>query len=86
MIEQRINELKEKLNKASYEYYTLDNPTLSDYEYDMLMAELIKLEDENPNLKTADSPTNRIGGEVLTKFTKVTHSEKMMSFVRLIRE
>ena len=79
MIEQRINELKEKLNKASYEYYTLDNPTLSDYEYDMLMAELIKLEDETPNLKTADSPTNRIGGEVLTKFTKVTHSEKMMS-------
>ena len=79
MVEQRINELKEKLNKASYEYYTLDNPTISDYEYDMLMAELIKLEEENPSLKTSDSPTNRIGGEVLTKFTKVTHSEKMMS-------
>ncbi len=79
MVEQRINELKEKLNKASYEYYTLDNPTISDYEYDMLMAELIKLEEENPSFKTSDSPTNRIGGEVLTKFTKVTHSEKMMS-------
>ena len=78
-VENRINELKEILNKASYEYYTLDKPTISDYEYDMLMAELIKLEDENPSLKTIDSPTNRIGGEVLTKFTKVTHKEKMMS-------
>lgn len=75
----RINELKEILNKASEAYYVYDNPIMEDYEYDKLLDELIKLEDEHPELKTADSPTNRIGGEVLSKFVKVTHTEKMMS-------
>lgn len=75
----RVNELKEILNKASYEYYVLDKPTMEDYEYDRLMDELIKLENEDPSLKTPDSPTNKIGGEVLTKFEKVTHTTKMMS-------
>lgn len=77
--EARLNELKEILNKAAYEYYVLDHPTMEDYEYDRLMAELIKIENEYPELKTADSPTNKIGGEVLTKFEKVTHTSKMMS-------
>lgn len=75
----RINELKDILNKASEAYYVYDNPIMEDYEYDKLITELIALEEENPNLKTADSPTNRIGGEILTKFEKVTHSQKMMS-------
>ena len=75
----RIDELKEILNKASYQYYVLDNPIMEDYEYDRLMNELIKIEEANPELKTLDSPTNRIGGEVLTKFEKVKHEEKMMS-------
>ncbi len=75
----RIEELKEILNKASVEYYVNDNPTMEDYEYDRLMAELIELEDKNPELKTNDSPTNRIGGEVLSKFEKVVHPNKMMS-------
>ncbi len=76
---ERIEELKEILNKASVEYYVNDNPTMEDYEYDRLMAELIELEDKNPELKTIDSPTNRIGGEVLSKFEKVVHPNKMMS-------
>lgn len=75
----RINELKEILNKANEAYYVNDNPIMEDYEYDRLMNELISLEEANPELKTIDSPTNRIGGEVLSKFEKVTHSEKMMS-------
>lgn len=79
MIKKRIDELKEIINKANYEYYTLDNPTISDYEYDIAMAELIRLEEENPSLKTLDSPTNRVGGEVLDKFQKVTHSKEMKS-------
>ncbi|MBP5342454.1 NAD-dependent DNA ligase LigA [bacterium] len=79
----RIEELKSLINKANYEYYTLDNPTISDYEYDMAMAELIKLENEYPSLKTADSPTNRIGGEVLDKFKKVTHTKEMKSLADL---
>lgn len=78
-LEKRIEQLKEILNKASYEYYVLDNPTIEDYEYDRYMDELIKIENEHPELKTLDSPTNKIGGEVLSKFEKVTHTSKMMS-------
>ncbi|MDE6656733.1 MAG: NAD-dependent DNA ligase LigA [Anaeroplasmataceae bacterium] len=76
---ERINELKEILNQASYEYYVLDHPTLEDYEYDRYMEELIRLENEHPDLRTADSPTNKIGGEVLSRFEKVVHTTKMMS-------
>lgn len=76
---ERINEIKEILNKAATAYYVNDNPIMEDYEYDKLMNELIKLETNNPNLKTLDSPTNRIGGEVLSKFDKVTHTIKMAS-------
>ena len=75
----RINELKEILNKASEAYYVNDKPFMEDYEYDRLMEELIKIENEHPELRTPDSPTNRIGGEVLSKFEKVTHSVKMAS-------
>lgn len=75
----RVKELHEILNKASEAYYVYDNPIMDDYDYDMLMNELIKIEEENPELKTLDSPTNRIGGEVLTKFEKVTHKVKMAS-------
>ncbi len=75
----RIEELKEILNQASIDYYVNDNPKMEDYEYDRLMAELIDLENKNPELKTPDSPTNRIGGEVLSKFEKVVHPNKMMS-------
>ncbi|MDE7263338.1 MAG: NAD-dependent DNA ligase LigA [Anaeroplasmataceae bacterium] len=76
---ERVNQLKEILNRASYEYYVLDHPTMEDYEYDQLMEELIHLENEHPDLKTLDSPTNKIGGEVLDKFEKVRHTSKMMS-------
>ena len=82
-VKERIEELKKLINKANYEYYTLDNPTISDYEYDMAMSELIDLETKYPLLKTKDSPTNRIGGEVLDKFTKVTHRSEMKSLADL---
>lgn len=75
----RLTELKQILNQASYEYYVLDHPTMEDFEYDRLMEELIKIENEHPELKTADSPTNKIGGVVLDKFEKVVHTSKMMS-------
>ena len=76
---ERVNELKKILNEAAVAYYVNDNPIMEDYEYDRLITELIKLENENPELKSADSPTNRIGGEVLSKFEKVKHKVKMMS-------
>lgn len=85
-IKNRVDELKKILNKANYEYYVLDNPILQDYEYDRFLKELISLENENPELKTADSPTNRVGGEVLSKFEKVYHDTKMMSLSNAFNE
>lgn len=78
-LKERVEYLHNVLNKASYDYYVLDNPTMEDYEYDKLMEELIKIENEHPEFRSTDSPTMRIGGEVLTKFEKVTHEVKMMS-------
>ena len=76
---ERINELKKILTDAGIAYYVNDNPLMEDYEYDKLMNELIQLETKYPEYKTSDSPTNKIGGEVLSKFEKVTHEIKMMS-------
>ncbi|CZQ99239.1 nad-dependent dna ligase active site [Trichococcus palustris] len=75
----RINALKEKLNQFSYEYYVLDKPSVSDREYDLLYHELEKLEKKFPNLITADSPTQRIGDNVLPGFQKVQHDVPMLS-------
>lgn len=82
----RIDEIIKIINKASYEYYTLDNPTLTDQEYDSYMDELIKLETNYPNLVRSDSPTLRIGGEVISDFKKVTHEVPMMSLGDIFNE
>ena len=76
---ERLNELKEKLNQYNYEYYVLDNPTVTDQEYDTLMDELIKIEQAHPEWLTSDSPTQRVGGQVLEGFTKIRHQVGMMS-------
>lgn len=75
----RIKELTDLLNKYNYEYYVLDNPTVSDYEYDRLMQELIKLETENPEYISPSSPSQRVGGAVLDSFKKVVHKKNMLS-------
>ena len=85
-IEKRIDELIELINKASYEYYVLDNPTITDQEYDDAYKELLKLEEKYPEKKRMDSPTNRVGGEALSKFEKVTHSTPMLSFDDIFNE
>ena len=71
-VKSRIDELRNLLKKYNYQYYILDNPTVSDQEFDALLHELIKLEDDNPEFKSVDSPTQRIGSVVLDKFEKVT--------------
>lgn len=76
---ERIIYLTNLLNKANYEYHTLDNPTLSDYDYDKFMQELINLEEKYPNYKQIDSPTNKVGGQVLKSFEKYKHETKMYS-------
>ena len=86
MIEKRIDELIKILNKASYEYYTLDNPSITDQEYDSYYDELVRLETNNPHLVREDSPTVRIGGEVIDSFKKVTHEVPMMSLGDIFNE
>ena len=78
-MKERIDELIKKLNQANYEYYTLDQPSITDQEYDDMMDELIKLETFHPNLVRNDSPTLRVGGLVVSSFKKVTHKTPMMS-------
>jgi DNA ligase (NAD+) len=71
--------LSEELDENSYRYYVLNAPTISDGEYDALMRELIRLEDEYPALRTPESPTQRVAGTFSTLFTAVQHAERMMS-------
>ena len=67
-VEKRIEELTKILNEANYNYYILDNPTISDQEFDKYLRELMELEMEYPNLKRGDSPTVRVGGSVIEGF------------------
>lgn len=76
---ERVSELTELLEKYSYEYYVLDNPTVSDYEFDMLMQELKGIEEEFPELVSETSPTQRVGGTALNTFAKVEHTVQMGS-------
>lgn len=77
--EKRILELSGLLEKYGYEYYVSDNPSVSDYEYDMLMQELKKLESEYPEFVLPSSPTQRVGGKALNTFEKVVHEVQMGS-------
>ncbi len=78
-LEQRIKELRRLLEKYSYEYHVLDQPSVDDSVYDSLFGELKKLEAEHPELVTADSLTQRVGNELLGGFQKVQHSSRMLS-------
>ena len=82
----RIDELCKIITKASYEYYVLDNPTISDQEYDDYFLELKKLEEKYPELKREDSPTVKVGGQALDKFEKVRHARPMLSFDDIFNE
>ena len=75
----RIDFLSQELNKYNYQYYVLDNPTISDFDFDMLMNELMLLEKAFPQFRLDDSPTQRIGGEVIKKFEQVKHKYPMLS-------
>lgn len=78
-IKTRMDELIDQINYHSNKYYNDDAPEISDYEYDNLMKELIKIEEENPKIKRADSPSSRVGGKPLDKFTQITHKIPMLS-------
>lgn len=76
---ERIEELTKILNHANYRYYVLDDPEMQDFEYDRLLRELEDLEKAHPALAQPDSPTQRVGGEALSGFQKVTHPVPLMS-------
>ncbi len=78
-MEFRIKELRDTLNYHSYRYYVEDSPEIGDFEYDVLYRELEDLEEKRPDLVTADSPTQRIGGQPLEGFEKVAHQIQMQS-------
>lgn len=75
----KIKELKSEIEKNNKLYYEDDNPIISDYDYDMMMRQLISLEEKYPELKTPDSPSNRVGGKALSKFEQIRHDRVMMS-------
>jgi len=76
---QRSSELRDLINRYNYSYYLDDNPEVTDSEYDRLFNELKQLEQEQPELLTADSPTQRVGGLALDKFNQITHALPMLS-------
>ena len=76
---ERINELSEILKQANYQYYVLDDPQMPDFEYDRLLRELEELEAIHPEWIQPDSPTQRVGGEAVSQFEKVTHPVPLMS-------
>ena len=76
---ERVKELRETIERHNHSYYVLDNPTISDYDYDRLLHELIDLEAEFPALAAENSPTRRVGGAALNTFAPVRHEVQMGS-------
>ena len=85
-LEKRVEELTDILNKANYDYYIKDNPTITDQEFDKYLKELMELEMEYPYLKKDDSPTSRVGGGVIEGFNKVNHIIPMLSIHDVFNE
>ncbi|RFU61830.1 NAD-dependent DNA ligase LigA [Peribacillus glennii] len=84
--EKHVKDLQNLLNQYSYEYYVLDTPSIPDAEYDKLLRELIEYEEQFPELRSSDSPTQRVGGAVLEMFEKVEHRSPMLSLGNAFNE
>lgn len=85
-MKERMNELINIINEADYNYHTLDNPTITDQEYDKFLRELIEIEEEHPDWIREDSPTQHAGGKIIDSFEKVTHKIPMMSLSNVFSE
>src|ERR1700733_12272817 len=81
-----IERLREELRRHEHLYYVLDQPEITDAEYDALMRRLQELEAAHPELATSDSPTQRVGGKPRGGFTKVNHSSQMLSLDNALNE
>ena len=78
-VEEKIYNLRKELNQHNHQYYVLDNPSISDFDFDMKLAELQKLEEDYPQYFDANSPTQRVGGEITKNFENITHNNRMYS-------
>ena len=85
-MKERMNELIDIINEADYNYHTLDNPTITDQEYDKYLRELFDIEEAHPEWVRPDSPTQHAGGQVIDEFKKVTHKIPMMSLSDVFSE
>ena len=85
-MKERMNELIDIINEADYNYHTLDNPTITDQEYDKFLRELNEIEEEHPDWIREDSPTQHAGGKIIDGFEKVTHKIPMMSLSNVFSE
>ena len=85
-VKERIDEIRNLLEKYNYEYYVLDNPSVSDAEYDRLMQELIMLENEHPEYQSPLSPSQRVGGSVVEGFNSIPHKRAMLSLANAFNE
>ncbi|MGM9858850.1 MAG: NAD-dependent DNA ligase LigA [Bacilli bacterium] len=82
----RVEDITKTLERYNYEYYVLDNPSVSDAEYDRLMQELIMIETEHPELRSPLSPTQRVGGAVVSEFEKIKHKRLMLSLANAFND
>lgn len=78
-IKEQILQLRDQLNKHNYNYYVLDNPTISDYEFDLKLKQLIALEQQHPEYFDLNSPSQRVGGEITKNFETLVHEHRMYS-------
>lgn len=85
-IQKKIKQLIEKINVFDYEYYVLDNPSISDFEYDKIFRSLVVLENTYPQLIQTDSPTQRVGGSAIEAFESVVHRQAMLSLNNAFEE
>ncbi|MCK4909615.1 MAG: NAD-dependent DNA ligase LigA, partial [Planctomycetes bacterium] len=85
-IKKRVSELHRQINDHNHRYYVLDDPEVSDAQYDRLLRDLSELEEKHPDLITPDSPTQRVGAQPSEKFTTVQHQERMYSLENVMTE
>jgi DNA ligase (NAD+) len=85
-IKKRVLDLIEQINQANYDYHTLDQPRISDQSYDLMLKELTELENTYPEYRFDDSPTQKVGGVILSSFSKVKHQVPMMSLSNVFDE
>src|SRR6056300_1687706 len=85
-VKSKIEQLRQQIHEANVAYHTHDLPLISDFNYDILLKEFIQLEKDHPEFFDASSPTQKIGGYVLDKFEKVTHTIPMMSLSNVFNQ